>query len=150
VPQAPQLVALVWMFTHVPPHIVVPVGQTQAPAEHTRPRGQALPQAPQWAAVFARFDSQPLVLLPSQLPKPALQADTMQVPAEQEGVAFAREHWRPQAPQCWVFVCVFTQAPPHMAEGAMQGSSMGRQAPAEHRSFIAHARPQAPQWRMSV
>jgi len=36
-PQAPQLVALVWVFTHTPLHNVWPFGQLQAPPEQTRP-----------------------------------------------------------------------------------------------------------------
>ena len=54
-PQAPQLVASVCVFTQAPPQSVVPVAQAQAPAVQTRPIGQAVPQVPQFAASVWRF-----------------------------------------------------------------------------------------------
>jgi hypothetical protein len=46
-PQAPQLVELVWVLTQELPHQVCPVGHTQEPLEQERPPEQELPQAPQ-------------------------------------------------------------------------------------------------------
>jgi hypothetical protein len=40
-----------------------------------------------------------------------LQVPTAQAPAEHTGVAFAREHTRPQAPQLLALVLVFTSQP---------------------------------------
>jgi hypothetical protein len=46
-----------------------------------------------------RLVSQPLALLPSQLPQPALQAPIWQVPELQSAEALAKEQGVPQAPQ---------------------------------------------------
>jgi hypothetical protein len=45
----PQFDASVLVFTHAPPHAVIPVGQPHAPLEHVCPAGHACPQAPQFA-----------------------------------------------------------------------------------------------------
>jgi hypothetical protein len=54
---------------------------------------QTVPQAPQFDALFPRLASQPLLALPSQLPKPALQTtEHVPVPAAQLAVPLAPEH----------------------------------------------------------
>jgi hypothetical protein len=54
VPQAPQFVASVAVFTQAEPQAVRPVVQvsTHAPLLHTRPAAQALLHAPQWAGLL--------------------------------------------------------------------------------------------------
>ena len=47
VPQRPQLVASVRVFTHAPPHEVCPAGQAHAPFMQVSPPEHDLPQAPQ-------------------------------------------------------------------------------------------------------
>ena len=59
----------------------------------------ARPQAPQWALLVRVSVSQPLATLPSQSPKPALQAVIAHALARQSAVALARVHARPHAPQ---------------------------------------------------
>jgi hypothetical protein len=61
---------------------------------------QALLQAPQFAALLVVFTSQPLVTVPSQLAKPALQAMPQVPPAVQVADEFANvgQAW-PQVPQ---------------------------------------------------
>jgi len=57
------------------------------------------PHAPQFVRLELRLVSQPFAALPSQLPKPALQAVSWQVPVAQEAEAFVKLHVVPQAPQ---------------------------------------------------
>jgi hypothetical protein len=60
---------------------------------------QTAPQVPQFDTFVDVLVSQPLLGLPSQLPQPALQAESAQVPVEQLSVAFARSHTVLHAPQ---------------------------------------------------
>ncbi len=46
-PHAPQLVALVLVFTHAAPQRVVPPGHAHTPPTHDCAAGQTVPQAPQ-------------------------------------------------------------------------------------------------------
>jgi hypothetical protein len=57
-----------------------------------------VPQLPQFDASEANIDSQPLLKLPSQLPKPTLQA-MLQAPAEQPAVPLAVPQTLLQLPQ---------------------------------------------------
>jgi hypothetical protein len=80
----------------------IPVAQVPAPFMTV----QAVPHAPQFATVFSG-DSQPLLAMPSQLPKPGLQLRTAHVPVAQVDAAFAKEQVVPQPPQlASVFSCV--------------------------------------------
>jgi hypothetical protein len=54
-------------------------GAWQEPCAQRRPAPQAIPQAPQLAALLLRFVSQPLLELPSQSAKPVLQVATTAV-----------------------------------------------------------------------
>jgi hypothetical protein len=89
-PQALQLSGSVWRLTQDPLQSVVPPGQvlTQVPALHASLLPQRRPQAPQLFAV-SRAVSQPLLLRPSQLPKPDAQAPRAQLPLLQVAAAFA-------------------------------------------------------------
>ncbi len=87
------------MLTQRPAQSVWPAGHAHAPAVHTCPVGQALPQAPQCMALVCSSVSQPLSSLMSQLPEPVLHIPTVQRPAVQAAVALARRHCVPQAPQ---------------------------------------------------
>jgi hypothetical protein len=60
---------------------------------------QAMPQPPQWALLVRVWVSQPLVWMPSQLPKPAMQEVMEHAPAEQTEVALESVHALPHAPQ---------------------------------------------------
>lgn len=73
---------------------------------------QVRAQVPQCCTV-SRLDSQPLVGLLSQSPKPALQVPVPQPPAVHFGVPFAVEQALPQLPQLFTSVPSFTQAPLH-------------------------------------
>jgi hypothetical protein len=72
---------------------------------------QTLPQDPQFPRLVLVFTSQPLAAFPSQLPKPALQLATVQLPATHAAVPFAAEQVLPQAPQFPRLLCVFTSQP---------------------------------------
>ena len=75
-PQAPQLAALVWVFTQLLPQSIVPLGQAQRPAEHAVPPAQVLPQAPQLVLLVWRLmHAEPHMVLPAaQTQAPATQA----------------------------------------------------------------------------
>jgi hypothetical protein len=60
---------------------------------------QALPQAPQLAALVARFVSQPFAGLLSQSPKVPVHDEMAQAPVLQTAVAFGRLHAAPHAEQ---------------------------------------------------
>ena len=62
--------------------------------------GQTVPQVPQLVRLEPRLVSQPLKALPSQLPKPAMQAPSPQTPAVHVALALSgRGHAVPQEPQ---------------------------------------------------
>jgi hypothetical protein len=60
---------------------------------------QVVLQEPQLVTLVEIFVSQPLTLLPSQLPQPAVQDAMTQVLFWHAGVALAKEQTVPQAPQ---------------------------------------------------
>jgi len=101
-PQAPQLFALMRVFTHVPSHCVRPGRQApwHVPRMHTWPAAQAWPHAPQ-LAVSERMSEQ----APGQVRSPGAHehAPLLQVcPLVQT---------LPQRPQLMTSVCVFTSQP---------------------------------------
>ncbi len=112
-PQAPQLLKLDNKLTSQPSALFAlqfpnPELHTieQTPAVQTEVElgrvGQTTPHEPQLAAV-ARLASQPLVLLPSQFPKPVKQVNE-QTPAVHVVVAFARVgQTNPHEPQLVVY-----------------------------------------------
>jgi hypothetical protein len=59
--QLPQCIGSVAVFTHVDPHIVVPVGQlaTHRPREQSCPAAHATPHAPQFIGSLATFTHAP-------------------------------------------------------------------------------------------
>jgi hypothetical protein len=69
-----------------------------------------LPHAPQLVTVLLRFVSQPFAAFESQSPNPAVHA-TWQLPPEQLGAPFDELHTRPQDPQLFGSVDVFTSQP---------------------------------------
>ncbi len=71
---------------------------------------QLVPHAPQLVTVVLRFVSQPLFLLPSQLPKPALHTGA-QMPAAHDVDPFALTQAVAQLPQLPRLVWVFTSQP---------------------------------------
>ena len=71
----------------------------QVPLEQTSPSAHARLHAPQWARLERRFISQPLAVLPSQLPNPVVQAANWQPDAAHVAVAPANRHASPQPPQ---------------------------------------------------
>src|SRR5204862_421374 len=117
-------------------------------------RLQALPQVPQLASVVLRLVSQPLPTLPSQLPKPAVQA-IWQAPPTQLAAPFVVEQALPQAPQCEVLVLSVVSQPlatlpsqlPKPALQAMpQAPPTQLAAPFAVEQMVA----QVPQWPTSV
>jgi len=85
----------------------------QAPLKHDAEalaKVHAAPQAPQLVTVEFRFVSQPFVALPSQSPKPGLQA-IWQLPPEQVGLPLVALHTRPHVPQLVGSVPVATSHP---------------------------------------
>jgi hypothetical protein len=73
--------------------------------------GQALPQVPQFDALFVVFTSQPLAGLLSQFAKPALH-DTLHMPATHAPLAFGfPPQTVPQTPQFAASVLRFTSQP---------------------------------------
>jgi hypothetical protein len=68
-------------------------------------------QAPQLEALLVVLVSQPLALLPSQLPHPALQAATVQTLFWHEGVALDKKQAAPQEPQLLTLLEKSRQAP---------------------------------------
>jgi hypothetical protein len=140
-PQRPQLPVLERVSTSQPlaalpsqlakPALHAPMPQT--PAEHTDEAlalEQALPQRPQLPVLERVSTSQPFAALPSQSAKPALQVNP-HAPAEQNNEAFARAgQTRPQPPQFWRLVLVFTSQPLLMAPS--QSPVPATQAPMAH------------------
>ncbi len=138
--------------TQLPPQSVVPPGHTQLEPTQTRPPVQALPHAPQCAALFVSAVSQPLGPLPSQLPKPPLQAPSEHAPPEHAAPAFGNEHALPHDPQCETFVDELTSQPlaalpSQLRKAPLQLATV--HAPPEHPAVAfasEHAFPHAPQW----
>ena len=114
-------------------------GAVHVPASQRAPLVQAVLQAPQWVALVRVSVSQPLVALPSQLPKPVSQAATPHAPAAHSWpVAQAFPH----APQWVVSLARVTHEPPHTLCPLGQ---LSRHMPSAQSSPAPQARPQAPQ-----
>jgi hypothetical protein len=120
-PQEPQFDRDVFVLTSQPvdarpsqfPNPVLQA-MVHAPSEHPGEPFVPLhadPQAPQCAALVSVLVSQPFTALPSQLPKPALQAPSVQTPLTHDSAAFARLHTAPHAPQLARLVFVFVSQP---------------------------------------
>jgi hypothetical protein len=60
---------------------------------------QTLPQEPQLDTVLSKLVSHPFAVLPSQLPKPVLQLEILQLPFIHTATPFAIEQTFPHAPQ---------------------------------------------------
>ncbi len=128
---------------------------TQLPAAHAAEAparaAQALPQAPQWAALVCVSTSQPSSARRLQSEKPTSHAPTAHDPDTHAGVALATLHAAPHAPQWAASVWVSTQdtpAPvPHSRSGAVHEA---RQAPATQSCPTEHATPHAPQFARSL
>jgi len=113
VPHAPQWLLSLSRLRHALAAMqkVCPLGQVQVPPLQNLPLVHALPQAPQLALSELTGRSQPLLAMPSQSRKPALQAITRHPPATHTAVALGRLHALPQAPQWLVSVWVLTSQP---------------------------------------
>ncbi len=158
VPQRPQLVVLVLVFTSQPlvdtpsqsPKPVLHEATRQAPATQAAMPlliAQAAPQAPQFDGSLPMLSSQPLAGLRSQSAKPALQVKP-QVPAAQLAVALARGGQTvPHAPQLFGSVLRLVQLPEQLVSPDAQVTT---QAPAEHTWPPVHAVVQVPQRRLST
>lgn len=80
--------------------------------EHAVPGPHAVPHAPQFALLVARFVSQPFVRMPSQLPQPAAQLAMPHVPLVHDATPFAGVgHTFPQAPHVFTDVFRFDSQP---------------------------------------
>jgi hypothetical protein len=103
-PQAPQFVLLVWVFTQTLEQLVRPPVQTTVhdPAEQTCPPGQTLPQVPQLLTSLWR-SRQTLEQLVCPLPQ-----RVRHMPPEHE---VSPVHTLPQAPQFWLLFCRSLQVP---------------------------------------
>ncbi len=110
----------------------------QIPAAHAAVANgseHAVAHDPQLATEVRKSASQPLAVLPSQLPKPALQLAITQAPATHDGVAFASKHAALQAPQLATDVLrsvshPFAVFPSQSPRPGMQ--VVGRQTPIRH------------------
>jgi hypothetical protein len=108
--------------------------------------GQALPHVPQLDADVWRFVSQPFdCALPSQLPKPELQA-MAHVPLLQKPVPFWFEQTTPQPPQFAGSNFVLVQPPPHWVSPAPHETA---QTPFEQTWPAPQTLPHAPQLTLS-
>jgi hypothetical protein len=110
-PQPPQWLLSVETLTHVPSHDTWPIGQVHVPITQSCPPVQRRPQAPQWLLSEARLVSQPLLALPSQLPKPELQVPKVHVPPTQEALALGKTQRLPQLPQ-WLMLLRWSTSQP--------------------------------------
>ena len=116
----------------------------------------ARPQAPQLALSEARPVSQPLVALPSQLPKPDEQLPSVQALDTQEAEALGKTQRLPHIPQCATAVRWSTSQPLPTLPSQLPKLAlhvMAAHTPPEHVGMplvALHARPQAPQLASSV
>jgi len=108
---------------------------------------QLLPHTPQLVTLVPVLVSQPLTLLPSQLPKPELQAARVQAPEAQPATPLARVHTAPQALQLLASFWRSRQTPEQLVVGDAQ---VEVQTPAEHTVPPPQTLPQAPQLLLSV
>jgi hypothetical protein len=119
--QAPQLLTFVLVFVSQP--FATLASQLPKPALHAiehAPSAQlavpfvelhALPQMPQLPVFVWVFVSQPFAVLASQFPNPVLQEEIAHALETQAGVAFARLHALPQAPQLFTLFVRFVSQP---------------------------------------
>jgi hypothetical protein len=156
-PQLPQESRSVWRLRHVPEQLLCPDGHA---AEHelltqlvVPPVGGAhgRPHPPQFEGLLRVSVSQPLAALPSQLPKPVLQAAMAQTPAAHVPVALVKVHARPQAPQLDGSLAVARHVPEQLVWPAGQAwpqvpAAQVALPPAAGRQTLRHT----PQWLVSV
>jgi len=162
-PHAPQWLALVRRSVSQP---LAPLpSQLPKPGAHVgthAPAAQAVavvpaaehaaPHAPQWLALARRSVSQPLGALPSQLPKPSVQAGVHVPETQPVAEAPAIEHATPQAPQLLALVRTLVSQPlaalPSQSPKPAEHTS-AVQAPAMHTCAAGQRRPQPPQFAAS-
>jgi hypothetical protein len=140
VPQAPQFVASVAVFTQAEPQAVRPVVQvsTHAPLLHTRPAAQALLHAPQWAGLLRMSRH-----TPPQFVSPLGQRSSQRPPLQTS----PSPHETPQPPQFSRSVWRSRQTPPQSERPVAQ---VATQRPARHARPAAQALPQVPQFALSL
>jgi hypothetical protein len=95
--QLPKPPLQLWTWQLPPPHVATPFATAHA-----------LPHAPQWVVLLSAV-SQPLAMLPSQLPKPVVQPASAHIPALQDALPLAKEHALPHIPQCVVLLSEVSQ-----------------------------------------
>jgi hypothetical protein len=164
-PQAPQCETLLVVLVSQP-FAALP-SQLPKPAVHEATRHepeahvaepfateQPTPQPPQCVVLLSGV-SQPLLALPSQLPKPVVQPASAHEPALHAAVPFAYEHDRPHIPQWLVEVSGVSH--PLLAlpsQSPKPALHVYLQLEAEHEAVelarAGHALPQEPQWLRSV
>ena len=158
----PQLAQLVSVVSAVSQPFAAFASQLPKPASHDAiaqvpvphvavalAREQAIPQLAQFAKVVSAV-SQPLVVLPSQLPKPALHDPIAHEPVEQVAVALVRLQVVPQLAQ---FASVVSDASQPLVSTRSQFAKLASHDEIAHEPVEqvgvafgrAHALPQAPQ-----
>jgi hypothetical protein len=108
---------------------------------------QLLPHTPQLVTLVEVLTSQPLTALPSQLPKPELQAARVHAPAAQPATALVRVHTVPQALQWLASFWRSRQTPEQLVVGDAHDAV---HMPPEHTVPAPQTLPQAPQLALSV
>jgi hypothetical protein len=153
-PQVPQFALFALRFASqplaaIPSQSAYPIAQVSAHApprqvgDALAPAAQAIPHMPQCEAVVVMSVSQPLVVLPSQLPRPASQV-IPQAPLEHVGVAFAAlGQVIPHVPQFARSFVRLTHALPQRVVPALHPAM---HVPPVQVSPVAHARPHMPQF----
>lgn len=120
-------------FTHAPLHSIVLFGQTHWPLMQSEPVGQTLPQAPQFAASFAR-----LVQAEAQSTCVASHPHTPLLQLAPGLQALSQE------PQCALSVARSTQSSPHDVPSQTPPSPAAPPSPAEPLSPLPAASPALP------
>jgi len=157
--QAPQLLMSPAVTLTSQPSTDDPL-QSRKPAAHApmvqRPAAQVaaalanwqlLPHTPQLVTVVLVLTSQPLLALPSQLPKPALHAARVHALDAQPATPLARVHTVPHAPQLLGSLARSRQTPEQLTVGDAQ---VAEHMPPEQICPDAHITPQPPQLLLSV
>jgi hypothetical protein len=114
--------------------------------------GQVIPHTPQWVRVVRRSTSQPLSIIPSQLPRPESQPAMAHTEATHEAAPPAAVHTRPQEPQLPVLTRVSTSQPfaASPSQFAKPDVHVKPQPPAVHvvtaLARMGHALRHVPQW----
>jgi hypothetical protein len=124
-----------------------PGAHAHTPALQFCPVKHPRPQAPQWAVVVRRSDSQPLPNTPSQLPKLALHTKPQALPAQYGRALGGAVHTLEHAPQCRGSLARVAQVPEQFACVAWQVTP---QAPFEQMEPLAQRVMHDPQWALSV